>query len=68
MIDLPPNQTKGRKDAFYSLNLAPLEYITKSLRTGDGWELNELTPFVRRCRALVAAYDDRIKEIQDELG
>ena len=65
MSDLPPNKAFGRKDAFYSLILAPLEYMTKSLRTGDGWDLTELTPFVNRCRALVAAYDDRIKAMNE---
>lgn len=61
MNDLPPNKAFGRKDAFFSLCLAPLEYVTKSLRMGDGWDLAELTPFVNRCRALVQAYDDRMK-------
>jgi len=66
MDDLPPNKRFNRKEAFYSLCLAPLEYMTKSLRTGDGWELAELTPFVSRCRALVDAYDARIKAAQNE--
>lgn len=64
MNDLPPNKTFGRRDAFYSLALQPLEYMTKSLRQGDGWDLLELTPFVNRCRALVAAYDDRMKALE----
>lgn len=63
MSDLPSNQKLARKDAFYSLVLAPLEYVTKSLRKGDPWELQELTPFVNRCRALVAAYDKRMEEL-----
>lgn len=62
---LPANKRFNRKDAFYSLSLAPLEYVTKSLRTGDEWELAELTPFVNRCRALVAAYDARIEAAQE---
>ena len=61
MSDLPPNKSFGRREAFFSLCLQPLEFITKSLRTGDGWDLSELTPFVNRCRALVDAYDDRMK-------
>lgn len=61
---LPINKTLKHKDAFYSLCLAPLEYITKSLRTGDAWELTELTPFINRCRALVAAYDKRMEELR----
>lgn len=65
MNDLPPNKAFGRKDAFYSLCLAPLEYMTKSLRTGDGWDLTEMTPFVNRCRALVVAYDERVKAAQE---
>ena len=65
MDDLPANQTLGRKDAFYSLCLAPLEYVTKSLMKGDPWELRELTPFVNRCRALVAAYDRRMGEVSN---
>lgn len=64
MSELPPNRKMSRKDAFYSLCLAPLEYITKSLRTGDGWELEELEPFVRRCRALVDAFEARMKDIE----
>lgn len=67
MNDLPPNKKLGRKEAFYSLSLAPLEYITRSLRTGDGWELLELTPFVNRCRALVQAYDKRMEDQQNGL-
>ena len=61
MNELPQERELGRRDAFYSLNLAPLEFMTKSLRTGDGWDLEELTPFVNRCRALVSAYDDRME-------
>ena len=66
MNDLPPNRTFGRKEAFYSLALQPLEWITKSLRMGDGWDLMELEPFVRRCRALVNAYDDRIEAAKND--
>lgn len=66
MSDLPPNRTLGRKDAFYSLTLAPLEFVTKSLRMGDGWDLTELTPFVSRCRALVAAYDARMEGVKND--
>lgn len=66
MTELPSNKKLSRKDAYYSLCLAPLEYLTKSLRMGDGWDLEDLTPFVRRCRALVDAYDARMKEIPDE--
>ena len=64
MDDLPPNKTFGRREAFYSLVLAPLEYVTKSLTMGDGWDLAELTPFVNRCRALVAAYDKRMEALR----
>ena len=66
MNDLPPNRTFGRRDAFHSIALQPLEWITKSLRMGDGWDLAELTPFVNRCRALVAAYDARMEAAQEE--
>lgn len=66
MADLPPNKKYGRRDAFHSIALQPLEWITKSLRMGDGWELSELTPFVNRCRALVQAYDDRMKAAGEE--
>lgn len=66
MNTLPPNKMFGRKEAFYSLALQPIEYITKSLRMGDGWELAELTPFVNRCRALVAAYDARMEAAQHD--
>lgn len=63
--ELPPDQKLARKDAFYSLALAPLEYITKSLRKGDPWELRELEPFVRRCRALIAAFDYRLERAKE---
>lgn len=66
MNTLPANKTFGRKDAFFSLILQPLEYVTKSLRMGDGWDLAELTPFVNRCRALVAAYDARMEAAQND--
>ena len=62
---LPANQRLARKDAFYSLALAPLEYVTKSLRKGDPWDLKELRPFVNRCRALVDAFDARAHEIEE---
>lgn len=61
MSTLEANQTLRRRDAYYSLVLSPVEYITASLRKGDPWELDELTPFVNRCRALVDAYDMRTK-------
>lgn len=66
MNTLPANKTFGRKDAFFSLILQPLEYVTKSLRMGDAWDLAELEPFVRRCRALVAAFDARMEAAQNE--
>lgn len=58
---LPQDRKLNRRDAFFSLAIQPLEYMTKSLRMGDEWELDDLRPFVNRCRALVDAYDDRIK-------
>ena len=61
MSDLPADQKLARKDAFYSIILAPLEYVTKSLSKGDPWELTELTPLVNRMRGLVAAYDRRVE-------
>lgn len=65
MIDyIPSSQKLSRKDAFFSLILAPLEYITSSLRRGDPWELADLRPFVSRCRALVAAYDARMEGLE----
>lgn len=65
MNDLPADQKLARKDAFYSLCLAPLEYVTKSLMKGDPWELRELTPLVNRMRALVNAYDARIERLEN---
>lgn len=59
---LPANQRLRRRDAFHSLALAPLEYITKSLRMGDEWELEELQDFARRCRALADAFDARMEQ------
>lgn len=63
MDNLPANQKLARRDAFYSLALAPLEYVTKSLMKGDPWDLTELRPFVNRSRALVDAFDKRMGEI-----
>lgn len=56
---LPGVQRFRRKEAFYSLILAPLEYVTASLRKGDEWELDDLSELARRCRALADAYDLR---------
>jgi len=53
------------RDAFFSMCLAPLEYVTKSLRQGDPWDLRELEPMVRRMKALTAAYDDRIGRMEN---
>lgn len=61
---LPASRELSRKDAYFSLVLAPLEYITKSLRMGDPWALDELRPFVSRCRALVDAYDARVDRME----
>ena len=62
MIDYIPGTRKlNRKNAFYSLILAPLEYVTQSLRRGDEWELADLQDVARRCRALADAFDARIK-------
>lgn len=65
MTDLPANQTLRQKDAYYSLVLAPLEYLTASLRRGDPWSGADLDPFIRRCRALVIAYDARMEELRN---
>lgn len=59
---LPANQRLARKDAFYSLTLAPIEFVTKSLLKGDPWELDELRQFANRCRALADAFDRRMHE------
>ena len=60
MNDLPPNQRLNRRDAYHMLMLLPLEVMTKSLRKGDGWDLQDLTPFIQRCKALTDAYDARM--------
>lgn len=60
---LPQDKKLNRRDAFFSLVLQPLEYMTKSLRMGDEWELDDLRPFVNRCRAVVDAYDARMERI-----
>lgn len=61
MNDLPDNRTLFKRDAFYSLIEAPLEFMTASLRKGDPWKGADLLPFVNRCRALVAAFDERME-------
>jgi len=63
---LPPNKNYGRKDAYFSMVLQPLEWITKSLRMGDCWLLDDLAPLVNRCRALVDAFDDRMKAVKND--
>ena len=62
MNELPANQRLARKDAFYSMILAPLEYVTRSLMKGDPWELTELQQVANRCRALADAFDRRMAE------
>jgi len=66
MNELPPSKSFGRKQAYFSLVLQPIEYVTKSLRMGDGWDLTELEPFVRRCRALVDAFDARMEAAKND--
>lgn len=61
MNELPAIRKLSRKDAYHSLALQPLEWITRSLRKGDPWELGELQEFARRCRALADAYDMRVE-------
>lgn len=66
MTELPPDQKLRQRDAFHMLCLLPLELMTKSLRKGDGWDLRDLTPFVQRCKALVAAYDARMEAMNND--
>lgn len=66
MRELPPNKKFHQKEAYYSMVLAPLEYITKSLRMGDGWHLADLTPLAQRCRALADAYDKRMEAHEND--
>ena len=66
MNDLPANQQLRQKDAYYSMVLAPLEYLTSSLRKGDPWKGEDLFQLVNRCRALVAAYDARIESAKED--
>lgn len=61
MTGLPPDRLRQRDDLFEMVALRPIEAVTKSLRMGDGWKDGELEPLVNRCRALVQAYDDRMK-------
>lgn len=61
MTGLPPNKLRQRDDLFEMLCLRPIEAATRSLHMGDGWKAGELEPLVNRCRALVQAYDDRMK-------
>ena len=58
---LPQDRPLTRRDAYFSLVLAPLEFVTASLRKGDEWDTTDLQPFVNRCRALVEAYDHRVE-------
>ena len=64
MTVLPQNKNIGLRDALAMIALTGLEKVTQSLRMGDGFDLDSLTPLVNRCRALVAAYDERIKEVE----
>lgn len=64
---LPQDRPLTRRDAYFSLVLAPLEFVTNSLRKGDEWDTTDLQPFVNRCRALVAAYDERVKRAGGEV-
>lgn len=66
MNDLPPVRRLSRKDAYHMLMLKPIEDMTRSLNMGDGWELVQLNEFVCRCRALVDAYERRMKLAEGE--
>lgn len=66
MNDLPADRNLARKDAYYSIVLAPLEYVTQSLRRGDPWELKELQQLANRCRALADAFDYRIERAKEQ--
>ena len=67
MDNLPADQQLRRKDAFYSLVLAPLEYITASLRKGDPWETADLEQVAHRCRALADAFDARVSRAKEQM-
>lgn len=65
MKTLPPNVKMGNRDALRMFVEGGFEKITYCLRHGDGFDLDALTPIVNRCRALVAAYDERMKGMEE---
>lgn len=62
MNDLPPNHKLGQREVFDMVLLRGLESVTRSLRTGDGFSMENLRPLAQRCRALSDAFDARMKE------
>lgn len=66
MTDLPVNKSLMRRDLYAMTVLEPLERVTRSLRYGDGHNLDDLRPLAQRCRALADAYDARKNEIIED--
>lgn len=62
MSDLPPNIKMGQREVFDMVLLRGLESVTRSLRQGDGFAMENLWPLRNRCRALADAFDARVKE------
>lgn len=66
MNDLPPNHNLGQREVFDMLILRGLENVTRALRMGDGFHLENLRPLAHRCRALADAYDDRMNSVVEK--
>jgi hypothetical protein len=62
MNDLPPNVKMGQREVFDMILLRGLESVTRSLRQGDGFAMDNLWPLRNRCRALADAFDARVKD------
>ncbi len=65
MPDLPPLKSWGQREALEMIVMRGLESVTRSLRSGDGFDLSTLRPLAARCRALSDAFDARMREQAD---
>ena len=62
MTTLPQNSSRGTREVFDMLVINGIESVTRALRRGDAFDLDNLQPLARRCRALSDAFEARMKE------
>ena len=62
MNTLPASRKTYEREVFDMLIIRGLENVTKCLRMGDAFDLDNLRPLANRCRALADAFDLRMAE------